>query len=67
MCESFSAWASDALAWCQIEQWEEDPTLATFAWFGNETGDAVVAPPDAAFIEAALHAYALAYYRYEQD
>lgn len=67
MSEGFSAWTEDGAAWCSLESLETNLVDSAFIWYDGESGDRRKAPDNAALVEAALHAYAHAYYLMDRD
>ncbi len=63
MSEGFSAWISDGAVWCDLVEWNEDPTLTSYRWVHNEREDDVIPPPYAGLVEGALHGYIAAWYQ----
>lgn len=64
MTEGFSAGAKDGDCWCNLDDMLGE---GKFTWYANETGDECPRPANADEIEAALLAYANAYYEGEGD
>lgn len=65
MAEGFVAWEESGTAWSNlvdISPPKGSKRSDQFEWFDNETGDAVQPPTNAAYIEQALLAFALAHY-----
>ncbi len=75
MGEGFGAWLLKGTTWCNMTNFGAYPRRSvpptehdtTFEWFDNESGDKVAPPTEAVFVEAALWAFASAFYADQEE
>jgi hypothetical protein len=64
MAEGFSAWERGGSSYCNLSDYGVTFETAKFSWFRNEEQDECIPPPNAKFVERALHSFVLSYHSF---